>query len=49
MERKGNETHLDTDEARAGSEEHVTRWMLRFGTAGVVIAFLIVVWIVFYA
>ena len=48
MERKGNEIHLDTDEARAGSEENVTRWVLRFGTAGVVIAFIIVAWVILY-
>jgi hypothetical protein len=48
MERKGNEVHLDTNEARAGSEDNVARWVLRFGTAGVVIAFIIIAWIVIY-
>jgi hypothetical protein len=48
MEREGNEVHLDTNEARAGSEDHVVRWVLRFGTAGVVIAFIVVAWIMLY-
>jgi len=48
MEREGNEVHLDTEEARAGSEDHVTRWVLRLGTAGVVIAFIVVAWIMLY-
>lgn len=46
MEHKGNEVHLDTNEARAGSEDNVARWVLRIGTAGVVIAFILVAWIV---
>jgi hypothetical protein len=45
MERKGDEVHLDTTEVRAGSTPHVARWVLHFGVAGVVIAF-ILVWLI---
>lgn len=48
MERKGNEIHLDTNEARAGSTPHVTRWVLHLSTAGVIIAFIVVAWIMIY-
>ncbi|MBO9499791.1 MAG: hypothetical protein J7496_15820 [Novosphingobium sp.] len=39
MERHGEEVHLDTDEARAGSTPHVTRYVLAVSLALVLIAF----------
>ena len=36
-------THLDTDRARAGATPHVTRYVLGFGLALVIIAFAIIV------
>lgn len=48
MERKGNEVHLSTDEARGGSTPHITRWVLRWSTLAVVVAFIVIAWIVLY-
>jgi len=39
MERQGNEVHLDTDEARAGSTPHIVRYVLAVSLALIVIAF----------
>lgn len=39
---KGNGVELSTQEARAGATPHVTRYVLGFGLALVVIGFLVV-------
>ncbi|NIJ20604.1 hypothetical protein FHS95_002296 [Sphingomonas naasensis] len=36
--------HVSTDEARAGATPHMTRYVLGFGLALVVIAFAIILW-----
>ena len=36
--------HVSTDRARAGTTPHMTRYVLGFGLALVVIAFVIIVW-----
>nr|WP_198148623.1 hypothetical protein [Sphingomonas sp. Y57] len=40
---KGNGVELTTEEARAGATPHMTRYILGWGLALVIIAFLIVV------
>jgi len=37
--------HLNTDRARAGATPHMTRYVLGFGLALVIIAFAVIVWI----
>ena len=39
---KGNGVELTTEEARAGATQHMTRYILGWGLALVIIAFLIV-------
>ncbi|WP_169053593.1 hypothetical protein [Alteraurantiacibacter aquimixticola] len=45
MERKGDEIHIETDEARGGSTPHVTRWMLGISLA-LAIVVMSLVWII---
>lgn len=44
MERQGDEIHITTDEASAGSTPHVVRYVLGFGLV-LAIAALSVIWI----
>ena len=44
MEREGDETHLDTDEARAGVTNHGVRYVLAIGLVLAIIA-LSFIWI----
>jgi len=44
MERQGDEVHLDTDEARAGSTPHIVRYVLFFSTLLAIVA-LSIIWI----
>jgi len=44
MERRGDEIHIETDEARSGSAPHIVRYVLLFGTGLAIIA-LSIVWI----
>jgi acyl dehydratase len=39
-----NPIHVTTDRARAGATPHMTRYVLGFGLALVIIAFAIIVW-----
>jgi hypothetical protein len=41
MQRKGDEVHIDANEARAGSTPHVVRWILLASTAILVILYAI--------
>jgi hypothetical protein len=43
MERKGDEVHVNTTEARGGSTPHVVRYVLVIGLILVVIAFAVIV------
>lgn len=43
MERRGDEVHIDSDEARAGSTNNVVRWVLIAGLLLVITAFTIIV------
>jgi hypothetical protein len=45
MERRGDEIHIDSDEARAGSTNNVVRWILIAGLLLVITAFTIIVMI----
>jgi hypothetical protein len=36
--------HVSTDQARAGATPHMTRYVLGFGLALVIIAFAIILW-----
>jgi hypothetical protein len=45
MERRGDEIHIDSDEARAGSTNNVVRWVLIAGLLLVITAFTIIVMI----
>jgi len=40
MERRGDEVHLKTDEARAGSTPHIVRYVLAFSMLLVIVAFI---------
>jgi hypothetical protein len=42
MERRGDEVHVETDEARAGSTPHVVRYVLAISMALVIVAFAII-------
>lgn len=44
MEKRGEEVHVDVEEARAGSTPHVLRYVLMFGLALAIIA-LSAIWI----
>lgn len=44
MEKRGEEVHVDVEEARAGSTPHVVRYVLMFGLALAIIA-LSAIWI----
>lgn len=44
MQRQGDEIHLDTDEARAGSNNNVVRYVLLIGLVLAILA-LSVIWI----
>lgn len=44
MQRQGDETHIETDEARAGSSPNIVRWILGIGLFAA-IALLSVIWI----
>lgn len=44
MERRGDEVHIDTDEARGASTPHIVRYVLLFSTLLAIIA-LSIVWI----
>lgn len=44
MERQGNETHVTTDEARSGSNNHVVRWVLGISLLLAIVA-LTVIWV----
>ena len=44
MEKRGEEVHVNMEEARAGSTPHVVRYVLMFGLALAIIA-LSVIWI----
>ncbi len=44
MERRGDEVHIDSDEARAGSTPHIVRYVLGIGLL-LAIAALSAVWI----
>ncbi|MEN3746156.1 hypothetical protein TPR58_03170 [Sphingomonas sp. HF-S3] len=37
--------HVETDEARAGATPHVTRYVLGFGLALVIIAYIIILYV----
>ena len=39
-----HEQHVTTTEARAGATPHMTRYVLGFGLALVIIAFAVIVW-----
>lgn len=43
MERRGDEVHVETTEASAGSKEGVVRWVLIVGV-GLAIIFLSIIW-----
>jgi len=43
METQGREIHIDSDKARAGSTNHVVRYVLGIGLALVVLAFAVIV------
>lgn len=45
MERRGDEIHIDSDEARAGSTNNVVRWILIAGLLLVITSFAIIVMI----
>ena len=45
MEKHGNEIHIETNQARAGTTPHVVRWVLAISLALAVIA-MSAVWIV---
>ena len=45
METQGNEVHIDSDDARAGSTNHVTRYVLVIGLI-LAIAALSAIWMV---
>lgn len=45
MERRGDEIHIDSDEARAGSTPNIVRWILIGGLLLVITAFAIIVMI----
>lgn len=45
MERKGDEIHIDSDDARAGSTPHIVRYVLGFSLALAVIA-MTAVWLI---
>ena len=44
MEKRGEEVHVDVEEARAGSTPHVVRYVLMFGLALAILA-LSAIWI----
>ena len=44
MERRGNEVHIDQDEARAGSTQRIVRYVLVISTALAIVA-LSAIWI----
>lgn len=44
MERKGDEVHLTTDEARAGTTPHIVRYVLLFSLLLAIVA-LTLVWV----
>ena len=39
MQRQGDEVHIDTDEARAGSTPHIVRWILGISLTLLVIVY----------
>lgn len=45
MPTTGDEVHTDTDDVRAGSTPHVTRWMLLFGLIGAIVL-LTAIWVI---
>lgn len=45
MERRGDEVHIETNEARGGSTPHVVRWVLAISLTLAVIA-MSAVWII---
>lgn len=45
MERRGDEVHIDSDEARGGSTPHIVRYVLGFSLALAVIA-MSAVWLI---
>jgi hypothetical protein len=45
MPNTGDETHTDTDNVRAGTTPHVTRWVLLFGLVGAIVL-LTAIWVI---
>ena len=45
MPTEGEQVHIDTDEARAGSTPHITRWVLTFGLLGAIVL-LTAIWVI---
>jgi len=41
---ENDEIHVSTDRARAGATPHMTRYVLGFGLALVIIAFAVILW-----
>jgi len=44
MERHGDETHIETDEARGGSTPHIVRWILAISLLAAIVL-LSIIWI----
>lgn len=44
MEQHGNETHIETDEARGGSTPHIVRWILAISLLAAIVL-LSIIWI----
>jgi len=45
MAENDKSVHLDTEDARAGATPHVTRYVLGFGLALVIIAFIVILYV----